>query len=610
MDQNTDIGRISLGGDNSDSITKGLKEQWDMPEFQDTVGSKKREAKILTFYRNEEEGERYFAPCYVGGLHAYDGEINLGYEKNVISNEFAVKLCLKYEEKNGEKLVKRELLVSLKGEFYFIKFKINEEEDDTEPNVILGNNEENCELMFDLDDLDEIEETKLPPLICKMGKSSRNKKRALEDFQICYLNEGPSRSRGEPMRKEEATREKLAISICERYAILEENRPVIKTLAYSVMYRKLLDEICLDKKKLDEAIKDEQKEAIEKVKGEALIEKEDPSAFILPIRLEGKINLNGLADIGFEVNVMPYRIYMDLRREKVKKVNRGIEMINHSFAELIGLLKGVLCQVGVTTIIAKFFILDIPIDRDAQIVVGRGFLSTCGGVLDTIDRVMSTYNGVYHQTFGATKTRVNTTKSDNDDEDEYSVKRDEFGSPIYGPKSPKYLNITEPIEKSLALQAELNPFRKICVWKKAVSFLESLSVPLQHVDWKPEYTGFHQNEEEEHWYRLKSYECAGDLLILELVLDNHYETVVRSRSYAKSAKDEEGPLHVLWLMNTPNMQRYRALIACTSNAQSASTSPPKGYIRIAMTGCVLGLRDPNYPTASSPSAPRKRKFNP
>ncbi|GKD86121.1 hypothetical protein Tco_1357275 [Tanacetum coccineum] len=319
-----------------------------MPEFQDTVGSKKQEAKILTFYRNEEEGERYFAPCYVGGLHAYDGEINLGYEKNVISNEFAVKLCLKYEEKNGEKLVKRELLVSLKGEFYFIKFKINEEEDDTEPNVILGNNEENCELMFDLDDLDEIEETKLPPLIWTI------------------------KVKREPMRKEEAAREKLAISICERYAILEENRPVIETLAYSDKYRKLLDEICLDKKKLDEEIKDE---------------------------LEGKINLNGLADTGSKVNVMPYRIYMDLRRKKVKKVNSGIEMINHSLAEPMGLLKDALCQVGVATIIAN-------------------------GVLDIIDQVMSTYDGVCHQTFRAARTNINTLESDSDDKEEYAVKKE------------------------------------------------------------------------------------------------------------------------------------------------------------------------------------------
>nr|GEW64225.1 hypothetical protein [Tanacetum cinerariifolium] len=180
------------------------------------AGSKKREAKIFTFYMNEEEGERYFAPCYVR---------------------------------------------------------------DT-----AGDNEENRELMFDLDDIHEIEEAELPSLICKIRKSLRNKKRVLEGFQICYPNEGPSRSKGEPMMQEEAAKERLVISICERYDIQEENHPVIKTLTYSDKYGKLPDEICLDKK-LDEAMKDEQKEAIKRVKGEELIEKEDTCAFIFMIRI-------------------------------------------------------------------------------------------------------------------------------------------------------------------------------------------------------------------------------------------------------------------------------------------------------------------------------------
>ncbi|GJS21735.1 hypothetical protein Tco_0450367 [Tanacetum coccineum] len=85
--------------------------------------------KLNVEVKMEEEGERYFTPCYVGGLHAYDGDINLKYEKNLLSNEFSVKLCLEYEEKNGENLVKKELLVSLKGEFYFVKFILNPEED-------------------------------------------------------------------------------------------------------------------------------------------------------------------------------------------------------------------------------------------------------------------------------------------------------------------------------------------------------------------------------------------------------------------------------------------------------------------------------------------------
>ncbi|GKA55314.1 hypothetical protein Tco_0754263 [Tanacetum coccineum] len=47
--------------------------------------------------------------------------------------------------------------------------------------------------------------------------------------------------------------------------------------------------------------------------------------------------------------------------------------------------------------------------------------------------------------------------------------------------------------------------------------------------------------------------------------------------------------------------------ASTSNAQVASTLAPRGYRKIAATGCVLGLRAPNDPNAPPPSATRKRK---
>ncbi|GJS89084.1 hypothetical protein Tco_0771720 [Tanacetum coccineum] len=141
MDPNTSIVRLYLGENSQGPMAKGIenKKQWKGPEFHDTTSSgQKKEAKVFTFYRMEEEGERYFTPCYVGGLHAYDGEINLKYEKNLISNDFTVKLCLEYKEKNKENLVKRELLVSLKVELYFVKFIINPKEDDVEPGVILG----------------------------------------------------------------------------------------------------------------------------------------------------------------------------------------------------------------------------------------------------------------------------------------------------------------------------------------------------------------------------------------------------------------------------------------------------------------------------------------
>ncbi|GKC51663.1 DNA-directed DNA polymerase [Tanacetum coccineum] len=390
----------------------------------------------LSFYRMEtnEISEWYIAPCFINGLEAFDGEVNLAFDENLILNDFTVKLCLDYEVKKGNKLVKKELIVSLKGELYFVKFIINPEEDDFEPGVILGRSF--LRLAQGVVDFGNESGEELPLFVCKMGKSNRNKKRAMENLNLFYQDVGPSSSAGRHLTQEEAAKEELAIRISQRYALLEEERPTVK----------------------------EDEEAVKRIKGEALKEKDDPGAFIFPIKLEGKINENALADTGSDINTMPYRIFETLGREDMKKIDRGITMINHTQTEAMGKLSNVLCQVGVTTIIAKFLILDIPIDRDAPIVVGRGFLHTMGSILNTSERIFSTFDGICHQTFRAARFDVlRTAESDSDDEEEYVIKRNKFGAPIYGPRPAPYLNCTNPEDRSSAIQTVTNPFRKISV---------------------------------------------------------------------------------------------------------------------------------------------------
>ncbi|GKE38457.1 DNA-directed DNA polymerase [Tanacetum coccineum] len=240
-------------------------------------------------------------------------------------------------------------------------------------------------------------------------------------------------------------------------------------MAYNEKYKKMLDEIWKDKVELDGKTVKEDEEAVKRIKGEAL--------------KEGKVNENALADTGSDINTMPYRIFETLGREDMKKVDRGITMINHTHAEAMGKISNVLCQVGVTTIIAKFIILDIPIDRDAPIVIGRGFLHTMGSILNTLERIFSTFDGVCHQTFRAAIFDVlRIAASDSDDEEDYVIMRNKFGAPIYDPRPALYLNFANPEDRSSAIQAVVNPFKNISVWKKAVSFLGSLPVPLKQVN--------------------------------------------------------------------------------------------------------------------------------
>ncbi|GJX60376.1 hypothetical protein Tco_0291766 [Tanacetum coccineum] len=201
--------------------------------------------KALSFYRIEtdEISEWYIAPCFVNGMEAYDGEINLVFDENLISNEFVVKLCLDYEVKKGKKLVKKELIVALKGELYFVKFIINPKEDEFEPGVIMGRSflrlahgvvdfgndvitiypkpdpfEDDSEktgkssddwdqlLDFNFDDVPKFGE-ELPLFVCKMGKSKRNKKRAMENLNLFYQDIGPSSSAGCHLTQEEAAKD-------------------------------------------------------------------------------------------------------------------------------------------------------------------------------------------------------------------------------------------------------------------------------------------------------------------------------------------------------------------------------------------------------------------
>ncbi|GJX39584.1 hypothetical protein Tco_0252887 [Tanacetum coccineum] len=428
MDPNSSIGKTCLG-ENIIEISSEKAEghgDWNSLEYQDTTNSgAKKEMKALIFHKmdTEEISDRYVAPCFVNGLEAYDGEINLGMEENMISNEFAVKLCLDHEMKRGHKVVKKELIVALRGDIYFVKFIINPEEDDVKPGVVLGRSF--MRLTNGIADFENGTITIYPKLDPFLDSSGEEEKIGdVWDLLLDDLNFGdiPDIEGVEVPPYEEAEREELDIDICRKYSLLEEERPVIETMAYSDMYKKILDGIYLDKMKLHGEMKKEEEEAIIKIKGETLIEKEDPKAFVIPVRLEAKINLNALADTGSDINVMPYRLYMELGREELKNVKRGITMLNHSKAKRMGILKDVLCQVGVTTIIAKFLILDMPIERDTTIIIGRGFLYTCGSILNKIERITSTFDGICHQMFRAAKTSLDTTESDSDDEEETDLK--------------------------------------------------------------------------------------------------------------------------------------------------------------------------------------------
>ncbi|GJY34895.1 hypothetical protein Tco_0419364 [Tanacetum coccineum] len=178
------------------------------------------------------------------------------------------------------------------------EFIINPEEDDVKPGVIFGRSflrltkaitdfgVGTVTIYLDIDIF--LEETK------EEGKCNDDWDHLL-DFNIDDVPLlGTSSSAGGHLTQEEAAKEAIAIRMSQKFALLEEERPIIETMAYNDKYKKILYEVWKDKVELDGKIVKEDKEAVKRIKGEALKEKDDPGAFIFPIRLEGQTNTSYL----------------------------------------------------------------------------------------------------------------------------------------------------------------------------------------------------------------------------------------------------------------------------------------------------------------------------
>ncbi|GJT01104.1 hypothetical protein Tco_0822273 [Tanacetum coccineum] len=110
----------------------------------------------------------------------------------------AVKLCLEHEVKRGNNVVTN-----------------NPEEDDVEPG------------------------------------SSGNKKRVMENLNFFHQDIGTSSLAGGHLTQEEASKEAITIRMRRKFALLEEERPILETMAYHDKYKKILDEVWKDKAELD-----------------------------------------------------------------------------------------------------------------------------------------------------------------------------------------------------------------------------------------------------------------------------------------------------------------------------------------------------------------------
>ncbi|GKD29598.1 putative ribonuclease H-like domain-containing protein, partial [Tanacetum coccineum] len=109
----------------------------------------------------------------------------------------------------------------------------------------------------------------------------------------------------------------------------------------------------------------------------------------------------------------------------------------------VGEVRNVRIQINYQAYLADFLVLDIPIDKELLLLLGRPFLHTCRAVIDMGRGTMTIDNGVIRHTYFPKPRAKGYSENFEVDEDEnwigyFEKGRDEDGNPKYGPVAPSF----------------------------------------------------------------------------------------------------------------------------------------------------------------------------
>ncbi|XP_042009143.1 uncharacterized protein LOC121757705 [Salvia splendens] len=159
------------------------------------------------------------------------------------------------------------------------------------------------------------------------------------------------------------------------------NIPLIESLKEIPRYAKLLREAVMKKKptKADLKLPHHCNEIIQR---ERAIKQIDPDQFIIRCSIgEGKVD-TVLCDLGASINIMPLKYYEKLNIGPLKTSDVIIRLADNTAIKTVGMIEDVLVKVDDFIFPADFIILDMKVDKNVPLTLGRDFLATCKALID------------------------------------------------------------------------------------------------------------------------------------------------------------------------------------------------------------------------------------
>ncbi|GJQ99836.1 putative ribonuclease H-like domain-containing protein [Tanacetum coccineum] len=196
---------------------------------------------------------------------------------------------------------------------------------------------------------------------------------------------------------------------------------------------------------------------------------------------------NALADTRESVSVLPFSLYKNLGLSDPRPYHSNLTMANNTQAKAMEEVRNVRIQIGYQAYLVDFLVLNIPVNKELPLLLGRLFLRTYEAVIDIGYGTMSIDDGVIRHTyFPKPRAKAYLENFEIDKEHDwlscFEVGRDEDGNPKYDPVAPSFLDIEDEMERALEMEAYFNPFKNIIVFKKLINFLVIQAVLIDHED--------------------------------------------------------------------------------------------------------------------------------
>ncbi|GJU40295.1 DNA-directed DNA polymerase [Tanacetum coccineum] len=370
---------------------------------------------------------RYSMPCNVDGQGAWDAELDMGDSSNYMSKEILENLgFVRIDFSDYGRRMVRDARVEIHGFTFLIDFYVIEYANKGDPSILFVRNfllttkskvdfgigeirvdltklKEEEDMGIFLDDLDDIMEevgSKSGEMV-KMGKANRNKNYSIKEV------------------------------LDQKYKELEEPKPILEVLENYVVYKKKLYEVLMGIERLSN--KDFSEKVKVKIIEHGLPKKiSDPGNYVLPVKVNGVVEMVALADTGARVSVLPYSLYQNLGLGNPMPYHSNLTMANNTQAKAMGEVRNVRIQIGYQAYIVDFLLLDIPVDNELPHYGAGHFYAHVEAVKTWVRGKMSIDDEVIRHTY-LPKPRVKTILDNLEkEEDEYwlgcfEVGRDEDG---------------------------------------------------------------------------------------------------------------------------------------------------------------------------------------